>query len=78
MLFEVRVIVIIKLCMCCSLVIRWRFVSRAEKQMAAFMEGFNELVPQNLLAIFDANELEVQTTHCHKNTSFIVCLKQKY
>ena len=27
--------------------------------MASFMEGFNELVPQNLLAIFDANELEL-------------------
>lgn len=39
--------------------IRWRFSSRVEKQMKAFMEGFNELIPQNLLAIFDGNELEV-------------------
>ena len=42
-----------------QLVIQWRFINRVEKQMRAFMEGFNELVPQSLLAIFDANELEV-------------------
>ncbi|XP_013384362.1 E3 ubiquitin-protein ligase NEDD4 [Lingula anatina] len=42
-----------------DLVIKWRFVSRVRKQMNSFMEGFNELVPQNLLAIFDENEVEL-------------------
>ena len=34
-------------------------MSRVENQMVAFMEGFNQIVPQNQLTIFDANELEV-------------------
>ncbi|XP_010176485.1 E3 ubiquitin-protein ligase NEDD4 isoform X5 [Antrostomus carolinensis] len=41
------------------LVIQWRFVSRVQKQMAAFKEGFFELVPQDLIKIFDENELEL-------------------
>lgn len=40
-------------------IIRWRFVSRVEKQMLAFMEGFTELVPVDLITIFDPNELEL-------------------
>ena len=40
-------------------VIRWRFVSRVETQMKAFMKGLNALIPQNLLQIFDENEVEV-------------------
>lgn len=42
-----------------QLVIRWRFVSRVQEQMKAFLEGFNELIPTNLLKIFDENELEL-------------------
>lgn len=42
-----------------SLVIKWRFVSRVSDQMTALMSGVNEFIPQNLLSIFDANELEV-------------------
>ena len=42
-----------------SLVIKWRFVSRVENQMKYFMKGFNALIPQNLLQIFDENEVEV-------------------
>ncbi|KAL8615914.1 hypothetical protein ACOMHN_034590 [Nucella lapillus] len=40
-------------------VIKWRFVSRVEPQMKAFMKGLNALVPQNLLQIFDENEVEL-------------------
>ncbi|CAO2634374.1 E3 ubiquitin-protein ligase NEDD4, partial [Lemmus lemmus] len=40
------------------LVIQWRFVNRIQKQMAAFKEGFFELIPQDLIKIFDENELE--------------------
>ncbi|KAI0237295.1 E3 ubiquitin-protein ligase NEDD4 [Lamellibrachia satsuma] len=42
-----------------DLVIRWRFVDRVRKQMDAFMSGFNELIPQHLLTMFDANEVEL-------------------
>uniref|UniRef100_S4RIG4 HECT-type E3 ubiquitin transferase n=1 Tax=Petromyzon marinus TaxID=7757 RepID=S4RIG4_PETMA len=42
-----------------SLVIQWRFVSRVQKQMNAFMEGFCELIPMDLIKIFDENELEL-------------------
>ncbi|OCT86969.1 hypothetical protein XELAEV_18020659mg [Xenopus laevis] len=43
----------------CSLVIQWRFMNRVQKQMAAFKEGFFELIPQDLIKIFDENELEL-------------------
>ncbi|XP_058804141.1 E3 ubiquitin-protein ligase NEDD4 isoform X2 [Phymastichus coffea] len=42
-----------------SLVIQWRFVSRVQEQMNAFLEGFNALVPLTLIKIFDENELEL-------------------
>ncbi|XP_018110947.1 E3 ubiquitin-protein ligase NEDD4 isoform X3 [Xenopus laevis] len=41
------------------LVIQWRFMNRVQKQMAAFKEGFFELIPQDLIKIFDENELEL-------------------
>ncbi|XP_075064140.1 E3 ubiquitin-protein ligase NEDD4 isoform X3 [Mixophyes fleayi] len=41
------------------LVIQWRFVNRVQTQMAAFKEGFFELIPQDLIKIFDENELEL-------------------
>uniref|UniRef100_A0A8D3CA11 E3 ubiquitin-protein ligase n=1 Tax=Scophthalmus maximus TaxID=52904 RepID=A0A8D3CA11_SCOMX len=41
------------------LVMQWRFVNRIQKQMTAFKEGFFELVPQDLIKIFDENELEL-------------------
>lgn len=42
-----------------KLVIEWRFVSRVQEQMNAFLEGFNALVPLSLIKIFDENELEL-------------------
>ncbi|XP_048451901.1 E3 ubiquitin-protein ligase NEDD4-like isoform X9 [Rhincodon typus] len=42
-----------------DLVIQWRFVNRVQKQMNAFMEGFTELIPIDLIKIFDENELEL-------------------
>ncbi len=42
-----------------SLVIQWRFVHRMEKQMKNFMKGFNEIVPQRCIQIFDPKEFEV-------------------
>ncbi|VDM07541.1 unnamed protein product [Wuchereria bancrofti] len=42
-----------------DLIIKWRFVSRVEEQMKALMKGVHELIPPNLLSIFDPNELEL-------------------
>ncbi|XP_022911750.1 E3 ubiquitin-protein ligase Nedd-4 isoform X7 [Onthophagus taurus] len=42
-----------------SCVIKWRFVSRVQKQMDAFLTGFSDLVQLNLVKIFDENELEL-------------------
>ncbi|KAL0132710.1 hypothetical protein PUN28_000450 [Cardiocondyla obscurior] len=42
-----------------SLVIQWRFVSRVQDQMNAFLEGFNALIPPTLVKIFDEHELEL-------------------
>jgi len=40
-------------------VIEWRFINRVKKQMDEFLSGFAEIVPQNLLKIFDEGELEL-------------------
>ncbi|XP_016517711.1 E3 ubiquitin-protein ligase NEDD4-like isoform X1 [Poecilia formosa] len=42
-----------------DLVMQWRFVNRIQKQMMAFKEGFFELIPKDLIRIFDENELEL-------------------
>lgn len=42
-----------------DLVIQWRFVSRILPQMSAFLEGFDEVLPLNLIKVFDENELEL-------------------
>ncbi|VDN02159.1 unnamed protein product [Thelazia callipaeda] len=42
-----------------ALIIKWRFVSRVEYQMKALMKGVHEMIPPNLLSIFDPNELEL-------------------
>lgn len=42
-----------------DLVIKWRFVRRVEEQMKQFMSGFNEIIPQVLVQIFDPGELEL-------------------
>ncbi|KAM9826292.1 E3 ubiquitin-protein ligase NEDD4 isoform 1-T1 [Syngnathus typhle] len=41
------------------LVMQWRFVNRIQKQMTAFKDGFFELIPQDVIKIFDENELEL-------------------
>ncbi|XP_033634240.1 E3 ubiquitin-protein ligase NEDD4-like isoform X1 [Asterias rubens] len=42
-----------------QLVIQWRFVNRVRAQMTAFTEGFQDLIPLDLLKIFDENEVEL-------------------
>ncbi|EDO46071.1 predicted protein [Nematostella vectensis] len=61
-----------------NLVIKWRFVSRVEDQMRAFMEGFCDLIPHNLIQIFDERELEllmcglgeIDTVDWRKNSNY--------
>lgn len=47
------------ICFTFRVIIKWRFSDRVEKQMHAFMDGFNDIIPQQLLSVFDPNELEV-------------------
>ncbi|PNF38568.1 hypothetical protein B7P43_G04044, partial [Cryptotermes secundus] len=42
-----------------SLIIHWRFVSRVQDQMNAFLQGFCGLVPLKYVKIFDEHELEL-------------------
>ena len=48
--------------LCFSLVIQWRFVDRMKKQMLSFMKGFNEIIPQRCIQMFDPKEFEVIIT----------------
>lgn len=41
------------------LITEWRIVRRVEEQFKSFMSGFNELIPQELINVFDERELEL-------------------
>ncbi|XP_065912418.1 uncharacterized protein [Dysidea avara] len=40
------------------LMVRWRFTSRIQPQMNAFLDGFSKLIPLHLIKVFDEKELE--------------------
>jgi len=42
-----------------SLVTEYRISRRVSEQFDAFMSGFNELIPQELINVFDERELEL-------------------
>ncbi|CAN6643772.1 E3 ubiquitin-protein ligase Rsp5p [Trichomonascus vanleenenianus] len=42
-----------------ELVTEWKITKRVEEQFNAFMTGFNELIPQELVNVFDERELEL-------------------
>ncbi|KAG4305077.1 hypothetical protein PORY_001247 [Pneumocystis oryctolagi] len=42
-----------------DLVTHWRIYKRIEEQFNAFQDGFNELIPQELISVFDERELEL-------------------
>jgi E3 ubiquitin-protein ligase NEDD4 len=42
-----------------SLVTNWRIQKRIEEQFQNFAQGFNELIPQDLINVFDERELEL-------------------
>lgn len=41
------------------MVTEWKIVKRVEEQFNAFMSGFNELIPADLVNVFDERELEL-------------------
>ena len=50
---------IIPLMRCCRLVTEWKIQKRVEEQFNAFITGFNELIPADLVGVFDERELEL-------------------
>ncbi|KAJ4302565.1 NEDD4 E3 ubiquitin-protein ligase [Collariella sp. IMI 366227] len=42
-----------------DLMVRWRIEKRIAEQFQAFKEGFQELIPQDLINVFDERELEL-------------------
>lgn len=42
-----------------SLITEWRIQKRVEEQFNAFVSGFHELIPQDLVNVFDERELEL-------------------
>lgn len=44
---------------CLSTVIDYRISRRVKEQFEAFMSGFSELIPQDLINVFDERELEL-------------------
>ncbi|KAF7723562.1 E3 ubiquitin-protein ligase pub1 [Apophysomyces ossiformis] len=42
-----------------DLITEWRISRRVEEQFNAFKEGFNQLIPQDLINVFDERELEL-------------------
>ena len=38
---------------------QWKIVDRIQEQFKAFMDGFNELIPEDLVTVFDERELEL-------------------
>ena len=42
-----------------DLVTNWRIQKRIEEQFNCFAQGFNELIPQDLINVFDERELEL-------------------
>lgn len=38
---------------------QWKIYNRVEEQFKAFMDGFNELIPEDLVNVFDERELEL-------------------
>lgn len=45
-----------------ELVTQWFFSRGVDEQTASFMEGFNDVIPQQWLQYFDEKELEVRQT----------------
>ena len=45
--------------LCYRLITEWRIQKRVEEQFNAFVAGFHELIPSDLVNVFDERELEL-------------------
>jgi hypothetical protein len=55
---------------------QYRLANSQRDEMEHFLRGLNELIPDNLLSIFDENELEVrQHKHLHKS-NVVTCIQE--
>ena len=55
---------------------QYRLANSQRDEMEHFLKGLNELIPDNLLSIFDENELEVrQHKHLHKS-NVVTCIPE--
>lgn len=59
-LYPLRRVISLTVCLSFhSTVIEYRISRRVKEQFDAFMSGFSELIPQELINVFDERELEV-------------------
>lgn len=56
---------------------QYRLVSSCREEVEAFLKGLNLLIPDNLLSIFDENELEVKCSTCIHVLVFF-CIKASF
>ena len=56
-------------------VVEYRIEKRVKEQFASFMTGLNELVPQDLLQIFDERELELLIGGLSEIDVYVCCVE---
>eukprot|EP00069_Balaena_mysticetus_P016876 bmy_10174T0 len=56
-----------------NLLAQYRLANQVKEEVEHFLKGLNELVPENLLAIFDENELEGSTPKLHVGVTPALC-----
>jgi len=55
---------------------QYRLANNLKDEVEHFLKGLNELIPDNLLSIFDENELEVRQNE-HRHSSVMTCIQQE-
>jgi E3 ubiquitin-protein ligase NEDD4 len=59
-------------------VVEYRIAKRVREQFDAFMTGFNELVPQDLVMVFDERELELLIGGMSEIDVYVTLLSCRY
>lgn len=57
-----------------DLVVEYRIFKRVKEQFDAFMSGFSELIPQELINVFDERELELLIGGMSEIDVYVFCL----
>lgn len=55
---------------------QYRLANSQRDEMEHFLKGLNELIPDNLLSIFDENELEVRLHELFHKINVVTCLPE--